>query len=160
MAELRYKSPRTGKVFVATPDDPTKEPDQEDYDWFAKRVEQLETGTEQSALGAMASSAAQGLTSIPGTVAQGVGALTGITSLEESGKYFADQARALTPIDPMRREDFSTKAAGAVGQAVGQLGAALATGGGTIGILGMAGAMGAASGAESAEARGLTGVRR
>ncbi len=163
MAELRYKSPRTGKVFVATPDDPTKEPDQEDYDWFAKRVEQLETGTEQSALGAMASSAAQGLTSIPGTVAQGVGALTGITGLEESGKYFADQARALTPIDPMRREDFSTKAAGAVGQAVGQLGAALATGGGSIGtgvVLGMAGAMGAASGAESAEARGLEGARR
>ena len=163
MPDIKYTSPLTQQSYTWSPKDPAYTPTEDDYKKLALKVEQIETGTEQSALGAMASSAAQGLTSIPGTVAQGVGALTGITSLEESGKYFADQARALTPIDPMRREDFSTKAAGAVGQAVGQLGAALATGGGSIGtgvVLGMAGAMGAASGAESAEARGLEGVRR
>ena len=117
MAELRYKSPRTGKTFVFTPDDPTKEPTQESYDWFAKMVEQIETGTEQSAGGAFGSAVGQGITAMPGTVLQQFGSLTGINVFEETGKYSAEQARKNFPIDPLRREDFTTQ----VGQSVGPL---------------------------------------
>jgi len=163
MPDITYTSPLSKVSYTWTPKNPDYVPTEDDYRDFAAEIEQRETGTEQSAVGAMASSAAQGLTSIPGTVAQGVGALTGLTDLEQSGKYFAQKARELTPIDPMRRNDLSVELAGAAGQAVGQLGMALATGGGSLGtsvLLGSAAAMGAASGAESAESRGLEGARR
>lgn len=117
MPDLEYKSPRTGRVWVFTPEDQSKTPTQESYDWIAKKVEQIETDSEQSAWGAFGSGVGQGITAMPGTVLQKFGSLTGIDVFEESGKYSAEQARKIFPIDPLRREDFTTQ----VGQAVGPL---------------------------------------
>ena len=75
MPDFEYTSPRTGQVYVVSPDDQSKTPTQESYDWIANKVEQMETGTEQSALGSFGSAVGQGLTTMPGTVLQGVGAM-------------------------------------------------------------------------------------
>lgn len=163
MPEFLYTSPRTKQVYKWTPDDASYEPSEKAMQDIALKVEQIETDSEQSALGAFGSAVGQGLATMPGTVLQGVGAMVGSTGLEEAGKYSAGQAREAFPIDPMRREDFTTKAGQAVGQAIGQLGLAVGTGGGSIGtglVLGTAAAMGAASGSERAEQSGLTGARR
>ena len=163
MPDLEYISPRTNRKYVIAAKDPAYNPTEEDYQQAALKVEQMETGTEQSALGSFGSAVGQGLTTMPGTVLQGVGAMVGSTGLEEAGKYSAQQAREAFPIDPMRREDFTTKAGQAVGQAIGQLGLAVGTGGGSLGtaaVLGTAAAMGAASGSDRAAESGLTGARR
>ena len=162
MPDLEYISPRTNRKYVIAAKDPAYNPTEEDYQQAALKVEQMETGTEQSALGAFGSAVGQGLTTMPGTVLQGVGAMVGSTGLEEAGKYSAQQAREAFPIDPMRREDFTTKAGQAVGQAIGQLGLAIGTGGGSLGtaaVLATAAGMGAASGSDRAAESGLTGAR-
>ena len=163
MPEVEYKSPRSGRVYGFRWENEAEQLTQEDYDVFARKVEQIETGTEQSAFRSFTSAVGQGLATMPGTVLQGVGAMVGSTGLEEAGKYSAEQARESFQIDPLRREDFTTKAGQAVGQAIGQLGLAVGTGGGSLGtglVLGTAAAMGAASGSDRAEQSGLTGARR
>ena len=163
MPEVEYKSPRSGRVYGFRWENEAEQLTQEDYDVFARKVEQIEMGTEQSAFRSFTSAVGQGLTTMPGTVLQGVGAMLGSSGIEAAGKEYAEDARKTIPIDPMRRDDFSTKAGQAVGQAIGQLGLGLVTGGGSIGtsaVLGTAAAMGAASGSERAEQSGLTGARR
>lgn len=187
MPDFLYTSPRTNRSYRLVPDDPNYSPTDLEKQEYAAYIEQQETASEQPApsqpaptqptaeapdsgqsIGAARlSSAIQGITTIPGIIAQGVGATFlspfGITSLEESGKYAAEKARELTPIDPKYRGNLSVDLFGAGGQALGQLASAFATGGGTIGTnvaLAQAAAMGAASGAESAERRGLTGINR
>jgi hypothetical protein len=130
---------------------------------IALKVEQIETGTEQSATRAFTSAVGQGFTTFPGTVFQGFGAMVGSTKMEEAGKQYAEEARSTFPIDPLRREDLSTKAGQAVGQGLAQLGLALGTGGGSLStgaVLASAAGMGAASGAERSAQDGLTGARR
>ena len=163
MPDILYTSPATNRSYKWVPEDPNYVPTDSDLEYIATYVEQQEGGLKQSALGSFGSAVGQGLTTMPGTVLQGVGAMVGSTGLEEAGKYSAQQAREAFPIDPMRRDDFSTKAGQAVGQAIGQLGLAIGTGGGslsTVAVLGTAAAMGAASGSDRAADSGLTGARR
>ena len=186
MPDFLYTSPRTNRSYRLVPDDPNYSPTDLEKQEYAAYIEQQETASEQptpqpaptqptaeapdsgqSIGGARLNSAIQGITTIPGVVAQGVGATFlspfGITSLEESGKYAAEKARELTPIDPKYRGNLSVDLFGAGGQALGQLASLYASGGGTIGTnvaLAQAAAMGAASGAESAERRGLTGINK
>jgi hypothetical protein len=163
MPDVDFTSPWSGKKYKFQWENEGAEITPEDYDFFSRQIEQIEKGTKQSALGAFGSGVGQGLATMPGTVMQGVGAMVGSTGLEEAGKYSAQQAREAFPIDPMRREDFTTQAGQAVGQAIGQLGLAIGTGGGSLGtglVLGTAAAMGAASGSDRAAESGLTGARR
>jgi hypothetical protein len=163
MPDVDFTSPWSGKKYKFQWENEGADITPEDYDFFSRQIEQIETGTKQSALGAFGSGVGQGLATMPGTVLQGVGAMVGSTGLEEAGKYSAQQAREAFPIDPMRREDFTTQAGQAVGQAIGQLGLAIGTGGGSLGtglVLGTAAAMGAASGSDRAAESGLTGARR
>ena len=117
MPEVEYKSPRSGRVYLFRWENKAAQLTQEDYDTFARKIEQIETGTEQSAWGAFGSGLGQGITTMPGTALQQFGSLTGINVFEETGKYSAEQARKDFPIDPLRREDFTTQ----VGQSVGPL---------------------------------------
>ena len=163
MPDILYTSPATNRSYKWVPEDPNYVPTESDIKDYAAYIEQQEGGLKQSALGSFGSGVGQGLATMPGTVLQGVGAMVGSTGLEEAGKYSAQQAREAFPIDPMRREDFTTKAGQAVGQAIGQLGLAIGTGGGslsTVAVLGSAAAMGAASGSDRAADSGLTGARR
>ena len=163
MPDILYTSPATNRSYKWVPEDPNYVPTESDIKDYAAYIEQQEGGLKQSALGSFGSAVGQGLTTMPGTVLQGVGAMVGSTGLEEAGKYSAQQAREAFPIDPMRREDFTTQAGQAVGQAIGQLGLAIGTGGGslsTVAVLGTAAAMGAASGSDRAAESGLTGARR
>jgi hypothetical protein len=163
MPDILYTSPATNRSYKWVPEDPNYVPTESDIKDYALYIEQQEGGLKQSALGAFGSGVGQGLATMPGTVLQGVGAMVGSTGLEEAGKYSAQQAREAFPIDPMRREDLTTQAGQAVGQALAQLGLAVGTGGGSIGtglVLGTAAAMGAASGSDRAAESGLTGARR
>jgi hypothetical protein len=117
MPDINYTSPLTKQSYTWSPKDPAYTPTEDDYKKFALEVEQMETGTEQSAGGAFGSAVGQGITAMPGTALQQFGSLTGINVFEETGKYSAEQARKDFPIDPLRREDFTTQ----VGQAVGPL---------------------------------------
>ena len=118
MPDLEYISPRTNRKYVIESIDPTYTPTDDDYRQAALKVEQLETGTEQSPLGAMTSSVAQGFTSMPGALTREVGVFTGLKSVEESGKYWETQAREAFPIDPMRRDDALSKGCVMTGQII------------------------------------------
>ena len=163
MPDLEYISPRTNRKYVIESIDPTYTPTDDDYRQAALKVEQIETGTKQSALESFGANVAQGITTVPGTLVQGAGALTGLEGVEKYGKSMAESARQNFPTDPVRREDFSSQAGQAVGQALAQLGMAVGTGGiglGTKLVLGSSALMGAASGAERADVSELTGARK
>lgn len=126
---------------------------------------------------------------VPGAI-QGVGALTGITPLEEAGKYIRGGLESLAPVNPIYQEGIGPKlanvagnigslvATGGVGGAAGKAlaaeriaaganaaeRAALATQAITRGVntalYGTTTAQGAASGAQAADQYGMTGANR
>ena len=95
MPDFLYTSPRTNRSYRLVPDDPSYSPTELEKREYAAYIEQQETASEQPAApqaaapqppapeqpesdqsigGARLNSAIQGITTIPGTIAQGVGA--------------------------------------------------------------------------------------
>ena len=118
MPDLEYISPRTNRKYVIAAKDPAYNPTEEDYQQAALKVEQMETGTEQSPLGAMASAVAQGFTTMPGALGREFGVFAGLKTVEEPCKYWETQAREAFPIDPMRRDDSLSKGGVMAGQII------------------------------------------
>ncbi len=65
---LTVVSLSTNRKYVIAAKDPAYNPTEEDYKQAALKVEQMETGTEQSPLGAMVSAVAQDFTTMPGAL--------------------------------------------------------------------------------------------
>jgi hypothetical protein len=118
MPVIEYTSPRTGRVWVVTPDDLTKEPTQESHEYIAKKVEQIETGNVQGPTGAFCASLAQGVTKLPGVIWKRIGSFIGDEVIEQDGRYWEMQARECFATDPMRRDDISVK----MGELLGPIG--------------------------------------
>jgi hypothetical protein len=117
---------------------------------------------------ALLSSAAQGAASIVPGVVGGIGALGSAAGMDDNslvraGDYLDEKIEGVFPVNPIYQGSFPVKAAGAIGQAAGQLASMGLTGGLGAGAnamrgvaLGQAGLMGARGGLQTAEQYDIT----
>lgn len=157
----------TGSSFdVELPDGLSEQEVQDQLQRATERITESLGDTGQTGVEAAAASGARGAASVASGAVKGAGSLVGLVpGLEDnpllaSGRALQDATEGTFPIDPEHEDTFATKAAGAVGQGIGQLGLFAATGGSSAAVLGAAGLQGAASGAETADALGATGFRK
>lgn len=137
------------------------------YERFMQQPDDSGQGRATSLLG----SAVRGVGEmVPGSV-EGAGALLGSEGMRETGKSLREGLEGLAPVNPIYQEDFTTKAAGVLGQVGGTLatggvggmtgkvlgGASKVIPGARIAGLGSAGLQGAAEGANAADQYGMTG---
>ena len=125
---------------------------------------------ETSKAGSIAASAARGLTRVLADVSGGFGYLTGWEAAQRAGDSIETGINNTFPVNPIYADDFSVKAAGAVGQAASMLataggGGALARfAGGTVqtgaelAALSAGGLAGARQGGQTADELGITGL--
>ena len=160
MPALEYTSPRTGKVYEWRPEDDST-PTDEDAQWFVGLIDKQETDTLQPKGEAALASVVQGALGILPSVTKGVGALIpgeGGESIRRQGQAMQQGLEESVPANPVYQDTKTAKAAGALGQGLGYLGAALVSPPSV--ILGMAGLSGAGAGADLSDQLGLTGGRR
>lgn len=165
MPLYKFQSPNTGIEYDV---DFENEPNEADLEEARMDLDFRERSTGQSTGEAIGSSIGRGALSVPKGIVGGLGAVGSMipgledNALQRGAKSFQEDYEAALPVDPFKGEEFPVKASGAIGQAAGQLGLTVATGGlinpaTARGVgLGSAALMGAEQGAETAEQYGIT----
>lgn len=133
MPKFQVTSPSGSSYEITVPEGDENLPDFQEK--LKRQVAAYEQTYAQSGASAFGSGALQGLTSVVAEPIRGAGELFGVDSLTSLGEELAGTAKYTAPISPLMEDSWAAQGGQALGQGVGQLGLALASGG-AVGALG------------------------
>lgn len=133
MPKFQVTSPSGSSYEITVPEGEENLPDFQEK--LKRQVAAYEQTYAQSGASAFGSGALQGLTSVVAEPVRGAGELFGVDSLTSLGEELAGTAKYTAPISPLMEDSWAAQGGQALGQGVGQLGLALASGG-AVGALG------------------------